>query len=189
MTGASSFHNSTSRFVATSVDHPRLTATDASSIRVFLRSYDSYVTEVQERARQIVDSSVSTEPVKPVNLKFCVDAEWLESTVALGFIEPIDTVEQLTDERFRAYLDSKAEDSKEVVSLSKLDELVSQELRTDMRDANATSRIQNLFVNYMTLLRRHGLSWIIKENQKVAVGHVLSAIRPTALQSRLDSDL
>ena len=189
MNGASSSHNSTSRLVATSVDHPRLTATDASSIRVFLRSYDSYVTEVQERARQIVDSSVSTEPVKPVNLKFCVDAEWLESTVALGFIEPIDTVEQLTDERFRAYLDSKAEESKEVVSLSKLDELVSQELRTDMRDANATSRIQNLFINYMTLLRRHGLSWIIKENQKVAVGHVLSAIRPTSLQSRLDSDL
>ena len=68
-----------SKFVATSVDHPRVTEADASSIRVFLRAYDQYATELKERARQVVsEDSLSTEVVKPVNLKFCVDAEWLE---------------------------------------------------------------------------------------------------------------
>ena len=76
-----------SKFVATSVDHPRLTEADASSIRVFLRAYDQYATELKERSRQVLsEDSLSTEVVKPVNLKFCVDAEWLESTVGNRFL-------------------------------------------------------------------------------------------------------
>lgn len=57
-----------------------------------------------------------------------------------------------------------------------------------MREVKATSRIQNLFKQYMTILRRNGLPWIINDNQKVAVQHVLSQMRPTSLQNLLESD-
>lgn len=179
-----------SKFVLSSVDHPRLTKTDATSIRVFLRAYDQYATEVKERAKQLAAKDVvSTEVARPVNLKFCVDAEWIESLIALDFLDDVTTYEELSDTRLRAYLDDKAVESKEVVTLDVLDDLVAKELRINMADSNAQSRIENLFISYHTLLRRHGLSWLLTDNQKLAVHHVLSAIRPEILRSRLESDL
>jgi hypothetical protein len=39
------------------------------------------------------------------------------------------------------------------------------------------------------LLRTHGLSWVIKEKPKVAVRHILEALRPYPLQKRIREDL
>lgn len=72
-----------------SIEDPHLTDTDSESIRVFLRKYDQYCREVKSRARQIGDGSPSSEVARPANLKFCVDAEFLESKIALGFIEGV----------------------------------------------------------------------------------------------------
>lgn len=58
-----------------------------------------------------------------------------------------------------------------------------------MRNADATSRIKNLFVNYHTLLRKHGLTWLLDCNKKMAVQHVLKAIGPAKVQRRLRGDL
>lgn len=58
-----------------------------------------------------------------------------------------------------------------------------------MQDSKAKSRIENVFITYHALLRRQGLSWIIKENQKVAVYHVLLAIHQTSFKTRFKSDL
>lgn len=167
--------------VSTTVDHPRLLKTDSAAIRSFLRSYDQYAKEVEERARQLSRHTVVTEPISPVHLKFCVDADWIESLLTLGFIADTSSYEDLTDELLRSYLEKKAEESKEVVTIDTLDKLVEDKLRIDMTDSDARSRIENLFVSYLTLLPRNGLSWIIKENEKVAVYHVLSSIRPETL--------
>lgn len=189
MSSESNSTTKTSKIVVATFDHPRLTNTDASSILVFLRSYDLYAIEVKKRACQIVHEDVTTGAIKPVNIKFCVDAEWLVSTIALSFPTPVESIDQLTGSRLRAFLESKADESRGGVTLDKLDDIVSHELRINMRDSNATSKIQNLFVPYTTILRRSGLSWIVKDNRKVAVCHFLSAIRPSSLQSRLDSDV
>lgn len=58
-----------------------------------------------------------------------------------------------------------------------------------MTDKNARSRIEALFISYQSLLRRNGLQWLTKKNERVAVMHFLSTIRPLSLQSRLQSDL
>lgn len=58
-----------------------------------------------------------------------------------------------------------------------------------MCNKNSTARMQDLFANYHTILDRHELKWIITENQKVAVLHVLQAVRPATLRDRLESDL
>lgn len=49
--------------------------------------------------------------------------------------------------------------------------------------------MESLFIDYHTLLRQHGLSWLVTKNQKVVVQHVLGAIKPSKLRQRLKSDL
>lgn len=179
-----------SNFMTMTVDHSRLKTTDAASIRYFLRAYDNYAKEVQERARQLVARNVVTnEVVTPVNLKFCVDSKWLESLIALNFIDKVSTYYDLSDSQLRSFLEKKAKESKEVVTLNMLDNIVKRELHTNMQDPNAKSRTENLFISYYSMLLQHGLSWLVKENQKVAVYHVLLAIPPVSLKSRLESDL
>jgi len=188
--GRSAYTTRSTAHVTTTVDHPRLEKTDAESIRIFLRLYDQYCNEVTARARQLsTDQGVSTEAVRPVNIMFCVDPEFLESATVLGFIDGADTVEDLTDEMLRDYLDDQAQEAEETVSLATLGTIVDEELRMDMSDRSARSRMQGLFMSYHKLLRRHGLSWVLKANEKTAVYHVLSAIRPYSLKDRLTDDL
>lgn len=53
--------------------------------------------------------TLSTEAVRPANLKFRVNAEYLKSAVNLGFIENVSPVDALTDEFLCRYLERKAE--------------------------------------------------------------------------------
>ena len=164
--------------MSATVDHPRLVKQDPNSIRIFLRLYDQYTNEVLARALQLSDSEQPAEAGKPVDLKFCVEPEYLESAIALGFIPGVLSYRQLDDTTLRAFLDKKAEECKESVTLSSLDNFVSKNLKMDMQDSSAVSRMQSLFVSYHTLLRQNGLLWVMDTSPKVAVHHVLSAIRP-----------
>lgn len=67
--------------------------------------------------------------------------------------------------------------------------IVDDNPQIDMTDKDARSVIEILFVYYKSILRRHGLSWITNDNEKVAVYHVLSAICLETLQDRLELDL
>lgn len=155
-------------------EHPRLTATDAASIRVFLQSYDQYVNGVTERAKQLVsEGNVSGDIVSPVSLPFCVDPEWLESLIALGFIPGVTTAKDLTDFALRSYLNGKCEEPNGVDTLESLDEVVSREVQTNMVDNNTKSRIEILFVSYHSLLRRHGLSWILLDDQNCRLSCII----------------
>lgn len=62
-----------------------------------------------------------------------------------------------------------------------LDKMVEDNLRMDMddRDANVPNR-KSVYLLQVTL-RRNGLSWVTKNNAKVAVHHVLSAVCPGSL--------
>lgn len=181
---------SATSFLTSSVSHPRLLRTDSESVRVFLRLYDQYVREIASRSKQLtVSGSISTEPIRPVNIKYCVDPEIIESALALGFIEGHSNYDKLPESKLRAYLEKKAEESKEAVNLDTLDSIVRTELKMDMSDSNATSRMESLFMAYHKLLRINGLAWVLKSNQKISVFHVLSAIKPLSLQNRIESDL
>lgn len=170
------------------VEHPRLLETDADYIQTFLRKYDQYCYEVSSRARQISGTDAA-EPVSPVEIKFCVDVDFLGSSIDLGFIDGADSYDTITSDLVRSFLESRAKESKEIITLKKLDKIVAEELRMNMWNTDATARMQDLFSQYHTILRRNGLKWIINENQKIAVGQVLSAIQPLVLRDRLTSDL
>lgn len=69
------------------------------------------------------------------------------------------------------------------------DGLFRSKRRMNMREKSAALRLQYLFSSYDALLEEGGLLWVLNSNQKVAVGHVLSAIKPETLQLRLRDDL
>lgn len=119
-----------------SIDHSRLLETDSESIRIFLRKYDQFSNEVQARSRRLASRSASTGAARPVDLKFCVDVDLLESSILLGFIKEASSYEHLTDQKVRAFLESRSVESREVVTLEKLDEIVAINLRTNMRITN-----------------------------------------------------
>eukprot|EP00171_Calliarthron_tuberculosum_P022654 IDg22654t1 len=159
--------------------------------------YDQYVKEVIERHAQRVstnDTKEGVEPPKPVSLRFCVDAAWLEAAVFMETFtnradEPISSVNDITEEILRAFLDEKAKASKDNITIHTLEKYVSKSLRMDMSDECPKSRMANLFISYFVLLKKHGCEWVIESSPKIAVQHVMSKIRPQWLKSRIESDL
>ena len=129
-------------FVATSVNHPRLVRTDAKLVRRFLRRHDQYSIEVSARAQQLIlHGTTTTEAVRPVNLKYCVDSEYIESAVVLGFLEA-DSYDALTDQILRKNLEEKSEESPEAVTLEDLDSIMDKELRHQACNFAAPPRIR-----------------------------------------------
>lgn len=64
--------------ISTNINHPTLRKDDAESIRVFLRKYDQYVTEIVERAAQYgdVDAAGTARPVQ-LNLALILNVSHL----------------------------------------------------------------------------------------------------------------
>lgn len=83
----------------------------------------------------------------------------------MGFIEDVLTYDELTDTRLQKYLDEKGEKSKKILTLEVLVQLVADELCNDMSDSNAKSRIQTHVNFHHTVLRRHDLTWFVKETR------------------------
>ena len=146
-----------SKFVATSVYHPRLLRVDAESIRIFLQMYEQYKREVEFHAQQLTVGGITTETVRLVKLKFCVDLEITESALALGFISGFTDYDKLTDDALMIYLEEKAQDSRDSVTLETLDGLVRVGFRMYMSDKDAKSRTEALFMSYHRFLRIHSL--------------------------------
>lgn len=177
-------------FWKTPINHQELTSTDAESISIFLCKYDQYCKEVAERAKLLnVTAGTPTDPILPVNLKFRIDTEYLDSAKALGFLEDVADYTSLTEPLLCRYLAPQAEESKDYVNLEMLDKFVERELRMNMFDRHAKSRLETFFVSYYSILWRDDLEWLLPMNQKVCVWHVFSAIKPTLLQDRLTADL
>ncbi len=189
--------NTTSRFGSRTPEYPTLKFVTPRSSRTFLVKYDPYVREIIERHEQRVstnDADGSVEPPKPVSLKFCVDACSLQAAIVMGIIKDrngcrIESLDSLTDSDLRSFFESKAKASKDNVTVQMLDKLVEKSLRMDMRDKCPMSPMENLFVNYFVLLKRHGCEWVINTAQTVAVRQVLSKIKPSWLHNRIKSDL
>lgn len=64
----------------------------------------------------------------------------------------------------------------EVVTLDNFEELLKEELHTNMTNIKKKTRLQDYFVPYRTIIRRNDMKWIITHTKKVAVSYVLSAI-------------
>lgn len=110
--------------------------------------------------------------MRSVDLKFCIDVDFLESTITLGFIKNMSSCDDLLKKNVRTFLKERAQESKSAVTLQRLDKIVKDEPRKKMKKSDAKARMQDLLASYCTILRRHGLNWLIRENQKVSDYHV-----------------
>lgn len=122
---------------------PRLTDNDSTTIWTFLRKYDKYKHEATSRARQL-NGAADAEAALPVNIKYCVDVDFLESSIDLGFIPNATSYDTITDVEVRAFLDGRV-NQKKVVTFSKLDKIVEDEFEQNIKKTNATARMQDLF--------------------------------------------
>lgn len=125
--------------------------------------------------------------VFPISIKCSVSPEWLKST-ALDSLFGVSSINDLSDSELRKFHQVDAKESKEELAIRALVNIVNKELRTNMADTNAKSRIKNLVHSFDSLLPSHGLSWILDDNQKVAIFHVFSEFRPRYLWTHLQSD-
>lgn len=158
---------------------------DAESIRVFLRRYDTYCLSVKSRTHSF---ALDETKCLQVALKYFLYPEHTYGAIDLGLLLAAD-YESLEDTTVREYLNKKATESPDNLSVDTLDALFRKELEVNMDDKNATVRMENLFIQYQSLLRRHGLTWLPKINAKISLKHFLFVIRPQRLSQRLESDL
>lgn len=96
--------NVTAATVDISANHPLLTATDPESIRLFLRRYDQCATTMLSRTCQFATETLTSETIIPVDLKFCLDPEFLEYQNYLELIKDAISYAELTNEQVRAFL-------------------------------------------------------------------------------------
>ena len=104
------------------------------------------------------------------------------------FIPGVTEESKLSEEALRTFLDDRADESRQTMSLSALDELVADKLRMNMKDRSAKSRMECLFIDYGVLSHNQGLSWVTDDNPKTAAYHIV-AVKPTSLRQRLEDDL
>lgn len=97
--------------------------------------------------------------------------------------------EDLTDKVLRAFLKMHAQQNKETVSVDKLDEIVHERFRMNMKDSFTRSFMQSPFVLCTTVVKHHGLVWILRIEKRVAVFHVLSAVPHIVIRNSLEADL
>jgi hypothetical protein len=156
------------------ISHPELKQLGQVNVRKFIRMRDAYTRAIAERADQ-----EGVQKLKPVSLKYSVDPDLLLSLIDLAqFGTEVDSVDKLTEDHLRTWLESHQEIGKAATSLSHLDSLVSKHLHLRMQEKNIQLRIMTVFTDYTTLLRSNGLSWVIKDAPKVAVRQIVGVLRP-----------
>lgn len=100
--------DSSLKILSTSLAHPRLIKTDAEFISIFLHLYDQYAAGVAKSSYQLFDEgTVTIEAVRPSHIKFFVDPEYLESSLAFGFIDGEKYYKGLSEPCLRMFLESQ----------------------------------------------------------------------------------
>lgn len=131
--------------VLLTVNHSRLLMTEGESVRIFLKKCDQYSSEVEALEKQLSTDSAKSEIVTPVGIKFCVDAEYLELSIALGFVFDSKSYKDLADQQVGDFLDKRSSKLKETVSLEPLEKNVHREPGTNMKNTIATAWMQEMF--------------------------------------------
>lgn len=68
------------------------------------------------RTKQLGVNVIGIDGSRPVDLKFCVDIEYLKSTIAYGLIRDARSYDSLTDENLRAYPENEATETRNTVT-------------------------------------------------------------------------
>lgn len=123
-----------------------------------------------------------------MQLKYCVNPQQFITCITSGFIANVTLFDETTDEQLPTYLYSEADQPNDVKNVEEL-EPVQMQHKMNMENKNVRSQMKDLFANYYCILSQQDVRWIVEENKKRAVTHVLSAIHSPSLRERLLSNL
>lgn len=99
------------QFVSAMFMSPLLDRTDAQSIRVFLRKFDS-LREISARNGPILETWITTKAFRPIVLHYFEDTEYLKSLTALCSIDTSSSYEELTGTYHYSFLEKESPVSK-----------------------------------------------------------------------------
>lgn len=86
-----------------------------------------------------------------------MDAELLESTIDLGFIDDVESYDVQDDDTLQIFFDEKGIEPKASVTKQSLNDLVFKKLNNEIKESDAKSRIHGLFMSYNTILKQKWL--------------------------------
>lgn len=75
------------------------------------------------------------------------------------------------------------------MTVDKLHRVVKTEMRSKIRDENASSQIRSLLLAYHFMLCKQSVSCVIEDNPKLLFRYFISTVLPEALRKRLGSVL
>lgn len=85
---------------------------------------------------------MNTEAVQPVDLKSCFSFKLIDPKISLDIITHTEDYETPSDKQVQAFIDEGFQESKEIVTIEKVDEILDKELRRIMRNKNSTTAMQ-----------------------------------------------
>lgn len=92
----------------------------------------------------------------PFQTKYCIDAEWLDSTIDLGVIDDVSHFNELPDDQRKTFLKSKRQEDKNDVISEALEDCAENHLLICMYESNARSGIRTFFTSYVSNIRQNG---------------------------------
>lgn len=117
-----------------------LTSFDAEAIRTYLKSCDQYTYKSSVKSKQLQGrdktSVLKMDVVRPVDFKYFVDPEQLQSVLEQGTLEGT-SYESVTDEKVSKHYEGIGIEFEIFVGLENLARIVGKELNLNMRDNNA----------------------------------------------------
>lgn len=158
------------------MDFPRLQSVTDKFMRNYLLNYGSYVRELGSRARQVINGCIFTKAVCLVAINYRIEVGYLESLISLRLIPTQPRYDNFEDADMWKYLEIQITTSKTPMSVETTDRIIKHELRMDMCDRNAVSRMRNLLLTNYTLLRNHGIECVTEEILKIAAQHIITVV-------------
>jgi hypothetical protein len=124
----------------------------------------------------------------PATLVSCIDPDLLENLVCLEEIEGRTDANEVVDADLDAWMKKSIG---EVAKLSTTDDIaamVQRKVRTNMQEKDSTMRINQLVSDYLTPSREQGWT-LLKDHPKLAIKHLLSAVKPAQLKEVCENDI
>jgi len=178
--GSSSRADGPPMFLAT--HYPELKQLGRRVIHAFLEERARYL-------RLVADARGQGSTMRPVSLVSSVKFELLKALVALKTFPGIQSVDNLKNDILKKWLENQDKVTVDTCSVDELDSAVKKKLFMKMKEPDASMRVMNVFTDYLELLSERKMDSFVEENPKLAILHIVSALRPLALKEKIENDL
>lgn len=130
--------SSTGQHLFTPVSHPELHTLGRKNIHTFLRQRERYLLKVG-------DANAAGPTITPTTLKSSVDTELLLSLVALEEFPGAETIQDVTEDQVKTWLNAKDDVELHNLSLDEREASILASVRVKIHEPDASLRIIALF--------------------------------------------